>query len=273
VKTIRGKKALVTGAASGIGRAIATALAGEGADLFLVDIDEANLHGTADEVRRLGAEAVASICDLSDPAQISAMVSKLLSAWGRLDILVNNAGVAYYGHTLGMSQEQWTRVLAINLLAPIQLTRELLPTLLRAQEPHIVNICSILGLVTWRRTTAYQTSKHGLVGFTEGLRCEYGARIGVSAICPGMVTTPMIERLGEVPPQGGGPGERPLLPPRWTFTSPDKVAAESIAAIQRNRSLVVITPAARVLWWLKRLFPAGTGWVIGKLGSTSPGTG
>jgi 3-oxoacyl-[acyl-carrier protein] reductase len=266
VKIIRGKKALVTGAASGIGRAIAIALADEGADLCLIDIDEANLNETAREARSRGAKAVTSICDLGDPAQVSAAVSRLLSIWDGLDILVNNAGLAYYGETLAMTGEQWARMMAVNLLAPIQLVRELLPTLLKADEAHIVNICSILGLVTWRNTTAYQTSKYGLVGFTEGLRSEFGARLGVTCMCPGLVLTPMIERLGNGAAAGGGGfGERPPVFPGWVFTSPEKVAAKTIAAIRKNQGLVVVTPPARMIWRLKRLSPRAASWIVRKL--------
>jgi short-subunit dehydrogenase len=263
VKIIRGKKALVTGAASGIGRAIAIALAEEGADLYLIDIDEVNLQDAAREAKSHGVEVITSLCDLSDSAKVSAVVRKLLSTWDRLNILVNNAGLLYYGQTLGMTGEQWNRLMAVNLLAPIQLVRELLPTLLKTKEAHILNICSILGLVTWRKVTAYQTSKHGLVGFTAGLRSEYGARLGVTGMCPGLVSTPMIERLESTPIDGnGGPRERPFLPPRWIFTNPEKVAAESIAAIRKNRSLVVVSPAARLIWWLERLIPGGVSWIL-----------
>src|ERR1700752_4497988 len=109
MRTLRGKKALVTGAASGIGRAIALALAREGTELYLVDLDEAKLARTAHEAKSLGAKAVPRICDLSEPVQITSMVEAVLSEWGALDLLVNNAGVAYYGPTAGMTAQQWSR--------------------------------------------------------------------------------------------------------------------------------------------------------------------
>src|SRR5258705_9895256 len=194
MKVIRGKKALVTGAASGIGRAIALALAREGADLFLLDIDEANLAATAREAQRAGVTAVTRVCDLAQPAEISAAVGALVAAWGRLDILVNNAGIAYYGPADAMSDAHWDRLLAINLLAPIQLTRELMPTLAGAGEAHIVNVCSFLGLVPARKMVAYQTSKFGLVGYSMAMRAEYGrASFGVTTLCPGFVRTAMVE--------------------------------------------------------------------------------
>jgi 3-oxoacyl-[acyl-carrier protein] reductase len=263
MKIIRGKKALITGAASGIGRAIAIALAGEGADLYLIDIDEAGLELTAREVASRGIEVVTAVCDLREPAQISAAVRALLSRWDHLNILINNAGVLFYGPTHLMSDEEWDRVMSVNLAAPIQLVRELLPALLRSQDAHLVNISSIFGLVSSRNIAAYQTSKYGLIGFTEALRTEYGGRnFGVTAICPGFVSTPMMERVvGGEPAVNGRSGKPPTPPPAWIFTSPETVAARTIAAMRRNRGVVVVTAAARLLWWLKRLVPGAVDWV------------
>src|SRR5882757_9125998 len=105
MKVIRGKKAMVTGAASGIGRAIALALAREGADVFLLDIDAANLASAAEAARCLGVTAIVRHCDLTEPAQISAAVAALQAEWGGLNILINNAGITYYGATEAMSAD------------------------------------------------------------------------------------------------------------------------------------------------------------------------
>jgi len=249
MRALRGKKALVTGAARGIGRAIALALAEEGVELWLIDIDAAELSVTAAEARTRGVEAVEWICDLADPAAITVAVRKLLSAWNKLDILVNNAGIAYFGPTREMSDAEWTRLLAINLLAPIQLVRELIDVLQAQEEAHIVNICSILGLVPFRNAAAYQTSKFGLVGFTQALHGEFaGRRFGVTAVCPGFVVTGMI---------------MPWLSrfPFWVSrTTSRKVAARTVDAIRRNKRLVVITLTARLGWWVTRLSPGLAAW-------------
>jgi NAD(P)-dependent dehydrogenase (short-subunit alcohol dehydrogenase family) len=137
VETIRGKKALVTGAASGIGRAIALALAREGADLFLVDIDEPNLSISARDAEALGSKAVLEVCDLSNPARISSCTLACLEAFGALDILVNCAGVAHYGRADEMTAEKWNALMSVNLFAPIQFVRELMPSLVaQKREPH-----------------------------------------------------------------------------------------------------------------------------------------
>ncbi|HLH93666.1 MAG TPA: SDR family oxidoreductase [Xanthobacteraceae bacterium] len=255
MQIIRGRKALVTGAASGIGRAMALALAREGADLFLVDRDEARLHATAREAQKLSVRVLTRVCDLTRPAEVSACVNAILSAWGTLNILINNAGIAYYGPTHDMTAPQWDGIIAVNLLAPIQFVRELLPTLRTEDEAHILNVCSVFGLVPLRKGAAYQTSKFGLVGLSAALRAEYGREIGVTALCPGFVDTPLLETFAS-----GGSQKRHRIP-GWLRASPEHVATVAIEAIRRNRGVVVITPAARLLWFATRFSPRLVDWI------------
>jgi short-subunit dehydrogenase len=251
MKTIAGKKALVTGAASGIGRSIATALAREGAELYLIDVNESALVDLAASLRRQGVRVVACACDLRDSCQVDEALDQLLREWGSVDIVVNNAGVAYYGPTAMMSDEQWDSVLAVNLLAPTQIVRRLLPALQQQRESHIVNICSIAGLVAVKRAAAYSLTKFALVGFTEALRSELGRYgIGVTAVCPGYVRTAIFRSTMN---SGGERGARECS--RWLSVSPDAVARRVVRAIRKNRPLVVITPLARALWLFKRAWP------------------
>jgi 3-oxoacyl-[acyl-carrier protein] reductase len=256
MQVIRGRKALVTGAASGIGRALALALAREGADLFLIDIDVGNLAAVAGAARSLGVTVATRVCDLTQSSEIAASVQEVLSGGGVLNILVNNAGAAYYGATHDMTAEQWERIIALNLLAPIQLVREFLPTLLAQDEAHVVNVCSIFGLVPLRKGAAYQVSKFGLVGLSAALRAEYGRDIGVTALCPGFVRTPLLETFAT-----GAPEQRRHAIPSWLCASPEQVAAAAVRAIRRNKGMVVITPAARLLWWTARFAPGLLDWV------------
>lgn len=257
MKELRGKYALVTGAASGIGRAIALALAREGAHLSLWDVHEANLTQVVDHVRNLGALAEPLVCDLAKPAQITQGIGKVLSNWNRVDVLVNNAGVAWYGPTDRMTADHWNWLLQINLHAPIQLTRELLPTMLQQGEAHVLNTCSIAGLVGSTRITAYNVSKFGLVGFTESMRREYARRgIGFTALCPGLVQTSLFENTVN----GRGDGKPVKTPPRWLCSTPEKVARKAIKSIKRNRGLVLVSPMAHLLWLFKRLSPRLLDW-------------
>jgi len=256
MKIIRKRKALITGAASGIGRAIALALAQEGADLYLVDIDKEGLAITAEAVGRLGVEVITYVCDLADPKQVGSVVTSVRSAWNRLNILVNNAGTAYYGPTHEMTGDQWDKILRVNLLTPIQLVRELLPVLSAQDEAHIVNVSSIFGLVPMRKGAAYQTSKFGLVGFSAALRAEYGRwDFGVTALCPGFVHTAMIEEFETI-----GDQRRHQIP-SWMCTSAERVARQTVIAIRRNKALVVISPIAHLLWFVMRLSPRFLGWI------------
>lgn len=240
---------MITGAASGIGRSIALALAREGVDLYLLDIDMVRLAAVVAEASALGVEVQSVKCDLGRSEEISAAVRKIVASWERVELLVNNAGVAYYGPTEVMTASQWDWLLRINLLAPIQMTRELLPTLLAQPEAHVLNVCSIAGLVAGRKLAAYHVSKFGLVGFTEALRAEYGSRgLGFTALCPGLVQTRLFEAA-----QFGQLNRRP--PPAWACAAPDAVARKAVQAIRANRGLVLVTAMAHVLWFCKRFCP------------------
>ena len=251
MKTIRGKSALITGAAAGIGRGIALALASEGADLYLLDIDEAGLRAVAIEVTALGVSVQTDRCDLSQPAEITRATNAMRERGFTPDILVNNAGLAYYGPTHLMTAAQWDRLMSVNLLAPIQLTQELLSTLKSRPEAHILNVCSISGLVAGGRFAAYHTSKFGLIGYTAALRAEYGRQgLGVSALCPGPVLTNLYRNADSSRP------DKPIPePPRWLCSSIDTVAAGAIKAIRRNKRQLLIGPLAHLLSWLNWLAP------------------
>jgi short-subunit dehydrogenase len=251
MRQIRGKTALVTGAASGIGRAIALRLADEGVRLYLLDINAVGLAQIVAEAQRRGVEAVGRQCDVSQPAQNTSAVQHLLDHFGGVDILVNNAGVTYYGQTKIMAKEHWDRLLAINLHAPIQFTLELLPTLLSRGEAHILNVASICGLVGLERVAAYSTSKFGLVGFSESLRAEFTRQgVGVTALCPGLVDTNLFAAAAR-----GHDIQKNKVPPRWLLTTSEAVANRAIRAIHRNHAVVVMQPYARLLHLAKRLAP------------------
>ncbi|HXY34431.1 MAG TPA: SDR family oxidoreductase [Planctomycetaceae bacterium] len=257
MKSVLGKRALITGAASGIGREIALRLALEGADVWLLDVDLDGLQAVARDAQVCGVQAVPRRCDLTESAEISAAIAEILAEWGTVDILVNNAGVAFYGPTEKMTSEQWNWLLSINLLAPIQIIRELLPLMLQQAESHILNICSVAGLIAGPRAAAYHVSKFGLVGFTESLRAEYGRRgIGVTAICPGPVQTNLYKSAVS------GSKRKPVpAPPGWLCATPAQIADVAVRAIQKNRRQVVITPVAHFLFNAKRFAPAIVDWV------------
>jgi len=251
MKIIRGKKALITGAASGIGRSIALALAREGADIFLLDNNTEKLARVVDEARARGTEIIGRECDVGRTNEIGASVEALKKTWGRLDILVNNAGVIYHGDTEKMTDAQWDRLIGINLHAPLLFIRRLLPLLLAQSEAHILNVCSIYGLVPKRKLAAYQMSKYALVGLSRSLRCEYSpAGLGVTALCPGLVDTNLLAAARD-----SGWISRRFPFPSFLSMSPDRVAARAVRAIYKNKGVVVVGGHARFLWAAHRLWP------------------
>lgn len=256
MQSIDGKTAVITGAASGIGRAMALALAQEHADLFLVDFDQAGLAAVADEARAVHANVTAHVADLTRREDVQGIVDRLLKRWDGVDILINNAGIAYYGATHKMTSAQWDRLLAVNLLAPIELTSKLLPAMLRRNEAHLLNVCSIAGLVAAPKLAAYHATKFGLLGFTESLRAEYGPRgLGVTALCPGFVRTNIYRAT-----MTSGQKTVPQIP-SWLTATPDYIAARAVRAIRRSEAVVVITPLGHFVWRFKRFAPGLFDWL------------
>ncbi|MCE2795867.1 MAG: SDR family NAD(P)-dependent oxidoreductase [Planctomyces sp.] len=254
MKTLAGRTAFLTGAAAGIGRALARALAAAGCHLFLVDRDADGLRRLQDELSGSGVTVRSVVCDLADAVSVDRVVMRALEQTGGIDLLINNAGVCCYGPTDQMTQAQWDWLMSINLLSPIRITQALLPHLLLREDPHIVNMCSISGLVAGGRLAAYHTSKFGLVGYTEALRAEYGRRgVGVTAICPGPVRTNLYDSG-----QSLRDGTRVPLPPAWLCATAEQVAAATVRGILGDRRRVLVTPMAHGLSMLSRLAP----WLI-----------
>jgi short-subunit dehydrogenase len=258
MRIIRGRRAVVTGAASGIGRSIALALAAEGATLFLIDRDAQGLDGVKAEAGAHGVDVFTRVCNLEIPEEVSAAITQLRATWDdNFHILANCAGTVAYGPLQLTSEETWRSVLAVNLLAPIQIVHQLLPTLAVMDEAHILNVCSMAGLVPMRRLAVYQASKYGLVGFTLALRTDYyRANLGITALCPGFVRTPLVANLRDTEAH-----RQPRLLPDFITTTPEAVARSAIEAIRRDRGLVVVTPLAKFLWWTMRMCPPLYGWL------------
>jgi short-subunit dehydrogenase len=252
MRDLSGKRAVITGAAAGIGRAISLELARVRCRLFLIDLNGDALETVTTEARALGGEATAHVADLSDPAQTAAAAQAAVAVWGGVDVLINNAGIAYYGPTHEMRLEQWERLTAVNLMAPIRLIHALLPSLREQPQAHILNVASITGLVPKRRIAAYQASKYGLVGLSQSLRAEYSPYgVGVTALCCGFVRTDLLATAAREGMKTVG-----REPAKWYTVSPQYVARVAVRAIRRNRGVVVVPFIARFFWWVQRLSPS-----------------
>ncbi len=195
--TLKGRAALVTGSTSGIGLAIARAMAAEGANVMLNGFgDPAEIEHLRAELAHLhGARVGYSGADMSKPAEILAMVERAEDELGGLDILVNNAGIQHVSPIASFPPEQWERVIAINLSGPFHAIQAAIPGLRRAGGGRIINIASIHGLVASPDKSAYVAAKHGLLGLTKTAALELaGDAITVNAICPGWVLTPLVQQ-------------------------------------------------------------------------------
>ncbi|QOV90491.1 SDR family NAD(P)-dependent oxidoreductase [Humisphaera borealis] len=252
MRDLSGKRVVITGAAGGIGKAIALEFCRAGSRLILLDVNQPALEAAVADCRATGADAVGVHCDLADADAIALAADRCLAAFGGVDVLVNNAGIAFYGPTHEMRLDQWEKLMAVNLLAPIRLIHALLPSLREQPEAHILNIASITGLVPKRRIAAYQASKFGLVGLSQSLRAEYSPYgIGVTAVCCGFARTELIATAHR-----DGMAAKPRAMRSWWSVSPEYVARRAVAGVRANRGLVVVPFLARLFWWVQRLSPA-----------------
>jgi NAD(P)-dependent dehydrogenase (short-subunit alcohol dehydrogenase family) len=189
---LEGRVALVTGAASGIGRATAIAMGAAGASVAVCDVSDA-IRATAEDIVAAGGQATSLACDVSDPEQVRGLIPGVVEAFGRLDILVNNAGVASGSERLHeTSIEEWDRTIAVNLRGPFLCAKFAIPLLLTSDAASIVNIASTYGLIGAPLSAAYCASKGGVVNLTRQLAVDYGSDgLRVNAICPGYTDTDM----------------------------------------------------------------------------------
>jgi len=195
---LAGKVAVVTGASRGIGRAVARALAAEGATVVLGARDEARLAEAVGEIAAAGGKAAALMLDVSERASVEAAFERVLAEHGRIDHLVNNAGVARDNLLIRMKDQEWQDVLATNLTGVFLCTQAALKPMLRQRSGRIVNVTSVVGLAGNAGQANYAASKAGIVGFTKSVAREVASRgITVNAVAPGFIETDMTAAMTE----------------------------------------------------------------------------
>ncbi len=193
-----GKVALVTGAAQGIGKAIALLLAEKGADVVVSDINVEKAQETAREIEEKGRKSMALKVNVADPDEVEKMVEAIIERFSRIDILVNNAGITRDRLLLRMSSEDWDAVLDVNLKGVFNCTKSVIKYMSKQRSGKIVNIASVVGLMGNVGQANYAASKAGVIGFTKTVAREFAQRgININAIAPGYIQTPMTEVLPE----------------------------------------------------------------------------
>ncbi len=197
MKRLNGKIAIVTGGADGIGHAISEAMAGEGAHIFVSDIDDAKGHAFVDALNRSGGKVNYVHCDVSVESDIADLIAKAVEQTGRLDILVNNAAVAIGGMPVHeMTDEQWHRLIAINLTSVFRGCKYALPHMIRQHSGAIINMASAQGHIGLEGWTAYAGAKGAVMAMTRQMAVEFGPHnVRVNSISPGTINTPMNEKI------------------------------------------------------------------------------
>lgn len=252
----RDKITIVTGGASGIGRALCQELGRRGATVVVADI---NARG-AGQVASAIAQARAAHLDVTQAEDVKELVQETASQHGRLDYMFNNAGMAIIGDTRDMDLAHWQRILDVNLWGVIHGTTAAYQVMSQQGFGHIVNTASAAGLVPIPMLVAYTTTKHAVVGLSTSLRVE-AAELGVkvNVVCPGLIGTNMPEtatylKFGLEELVSRLPSFNMMDPERWM--RPADCARVILRGVERNKAIITVTALARLLWWLNRLHPS-----------------
>ena len=258
--TFSGKVAVVTGGASGIGRALCVELARRGAEVVVADRDVEGARAVAAEVREAGGRATAEELDVRDLDAFEHVVTRAVARSGKVDLLFNNAGIGVGGEADGYAPEDWDDVLDVNLRGVTNGVQAVYGQMIAQGSGHIVNTASVLGLLGIPGQASYSAAKHGVVAMSRVLRVE-GKRHGVrvSVLCPGAVWTPILSggRYGHAGYEGM---REDVVKKLWATLrplQPEELARRALDAVLRDEALIVIPGWWRALWLLDRLAPVG----------------
>ena len=262
METFRDRTVAITGAASGIGRALAVDLAGRGAHLALSDVDEAGLAETAGACEGRGTKVTTATVDVADRAAVEAWAEATVAEHGSVNVIVNNAGVALGAPITTMSYEDLEWLMGINFWGVVHGTKAFLPHLEASGDGHVVNLSSVFGLMAIPSQSAYNAAKFGVRGFTDALRMELeiaNSCVSATTVHPGGIRTNIVRnaRMDDaLVEQAGDVDERAAQFERIARTSPEQAAAQILKAVLRNRRRTLIGPDAKAFDLVSRL-PAG----------------
>jgi NAD(P)-dependent dehydrogenase (short-subunit alcohol dehydrogenase family) len=261
-----GRTAIVTGGASGIGRAIATALVLRGDAVTVADIDKEGADATAERLSEYG-DATAAALDVTDPEAVEALYRSVDERYGRLDLVFNNAGIAVGGLAEELTLDHWNRTIDVNLRGVVHGVRAAYPIMLAQGHGHIVNTASLAGLVPAPMMLPYTATKHAVVGMSLALRAEAATRgVRVSAVCPGFVDTPLLDNANPgLPKTEAGTQAREFAQQvQRRLYRPEALARDVLRGVARNQALIVAPASARAVWRGVRLSPEGAARIAGR---------
>jgi short-subunit dehydrogenase len=250
--------AVVTGAGSGIGRALAQQLAAAGSALALADVDEAGLLQTEQSLARMTAQLTTHVLDVADEEAVRSFAEDVDKKHGRATLLINNAGVALHGDFEEVSLDDFRLLMNVNFWGTLYGVKFFLPVLRREKRAQIVNISSVFGMIAPAGQCAYAASKFAVRGFTEALRHELqGSNVSVSCVHPGGIRTQIARRarIG-AGVTGTGHQEKAARFEKLLRTSPEAAAARILRGVERREPRILIGPDARQVDILQRLRPA-----------------
>jgi short-subunit dehydrogenase len=259
VKTFDGRVAAITGAASGIGRALAVELARRGAHLALADVDEVGLAETVSRCEGSGVKVTSQVLDVADRAAVYAWADQVVEDHGAVNLVFNNAGVALAATVEAMSHDDLEWLMSVNFWGVVHGTKAFLPHLKASGEGHVVNLSSVFGLLGIPSQSAYNAAKFAVRGFTDALRMELdieGGGVSATTVHPGGIKTNIARNAridASVAAMTGGT-ERPRDEfEKVAMTSPERAARQILTAVTRNRRRALIGPDAKVIDLVSRL--------------------
>jgi NAD(P)-dependent dehydrogenase (short-subunit alcohol dehydrogenase family) len=264
--TLRGRRVLVTGAASGIGRACAQAAAADGAQLVLTDVNPSGLQTVVAELTATGATVAHSVAlDITDIDAVTRFATQVHEQGGAVDVIMNVAGVSAWGTVQTLEHRQWRSMVEVNLMGPIHVIEAFVPTMIEARRGGwLVNVSSAAGLIGLPWHAAYSASKFGLRGVSEVLRFDLRRHgIGVSLVCPGGVATPLTDTV-EVAGIDKNAAQWRRMHARFVrrAVSPEQAAAAIITGVRRRRYLIYTSRDIQLLFALQRWAPPVYGLVM-----------
>jgi len=254
---LRGRTAVITGAAGGIGRAIAVSLARRGCNLALADVDDAGMAGTEDLVRAHSVRVSRHHLDVADRVEVAGFPSLVAAEHPSVDLLVNNAGVAVGGTFEQVAEEDFEWLFEINFFAVVRMTRAFLPALRASGDSRVVNLSSVFGLIAPPEQVAYSASKFAVRGFSEALRHELeGSGVGVTVVHPGGVATSISENARVPAGVSAEEVERRRKLFKKLLRLPPEFAGETIVrAIERRKARVLVGSDAKLMSLIARVLP------------------